>query len=65
MAERANGSIEKLPFEDLEVARLLTSNHASPMLRDAMTILALGGMRVEELARMKVADLKDLTGPLP
>lgn len=37
------------------MARLLTSNHASPMLRDAMTILALSGMRVEELARMRVA----------
>jgi hypothetical protein len=35
------------------------------MLKDAITILALSGMRVEELARMKVADLKDLTGPLP
>jgi site-specific recombinase XerD len=56
---------QKLPFEDYEVARLLTSNHASPMLRDAVTILALSGMRVEELARMKVADLKDLAGPLP
>jgi integrase len=63
--EGANGSVHKLPFEDHEVARLLTSNHASPMLRDAITILALSGMRVEELARMKVADLRDLTGPLP
>jgi integrase len=61
----ANGTVHKLPFEDHEVARLLTSNHASPMLRDAITILALSGMRVEELARMKVADLRDLTGPLP
>ena len=56
---------QKVPFEDTEVARLLTSNHASPMLRDAVTILALSGLRVEELARMKVADLRDLHGPLP
>jgi integrase len=63
--EGVGGSVHKLPFEDHEVARLLTSNHASPMLRDAVTILALSGMRVEELARMKVADLKDLAGPLP
>jgi integrase len=58
------GSIHKLPFEDAEVARLLTSNHSSPMLRDAITILALSGMRVEELARMKVADLR-LDHPTP
>jgi site-specific recombinase XerD len=59
------GSARKRPLTDTEVARLLTSNHASPMLRDAVTILALSGMRTEELARMKVADLRDLTGPLP
>jgi hypothetical protein len=47
------------------VARLLSANHASPTLKDAMTILALSGMRVEELARMRVDDLRDLTGPLP
>jgi integrase len=58
------GGIHKLPFEDTEVARLLTSNHASPVLKDAITILALSGMRVEELARMKVADLR-LDHPVP
>ena len=66
--------IHKLPFEDHEVARLLRAsgerlpaNHVrpSPMLKDAITILALSGMRVEELARMKVADLRDLAGPVP
>jgi len=30
-----------------------------------MTLLALSGMRVEELARLKVGDLRDLTGKLP
>jgi integrase len=34
------------------------------MLKDAITILALSGMRVEELARMKVADLR-LDHPTP
>src|SRR3984957_7956464 len=35
------------------------------MLKDAITILALSGMRGEELARMKLADLRDLQRPLP
>jgi hypothetical protein len=57
--------IHKLPFEDHEVARLLRAsserlpaNHLkpTPTLKDAITIRALSGMRVEELARMKVAD---------
>jgi integrase len=56
--------IHKLPFEDSEVARLLSANHASPVLKDAMTILALSGLRVEELARMKIADLQ-LDHPIP
>jgi integrase len=64
-AQGAAEGIHKVPFEDTEVARLLSANHASPMLRDAITILALSGMRVEEMARMTVSDLKDLDGPLP
>jgi integrase len=59
------GSARKRPLTGTEVARLLTSNHASPMLRDAVTILALSGMRTEELSRLKVSDLRDLTGPMP
>jgi integrase len=43
------------------VATLLTSSRASPMLRDAMTILALSGMRTEELSRLKVSDLNTIT----
>jgi integrase len=63
-AATGRGSARKRPLTDTEVARLLTSNHASPMLRDAVTLLALSGMRTEELARMKVADLR-LAGTLP
>jgi integrase len=59
------GSARKRPLTETEVARLLTSNHASPMLRDAMTILALSGMRTEELSRLRASDLKDLGGKLP
>ena len=47
------------------MARLLTSNHASPMLRDAVTLLALSGMRTEELARLQGLWLQDLSSPLP
>jgi integrase len=59
----AGAGVQKLPFEDSEVAALVGA--ASPMLRDAVTTLALSGMRVEELARMKVADLRDLAGSIP
>ncbi len=67
-------SARKRPLTMGEVAALLASKplhgtkHASPkanMLKDAVTILALSGMRTEELARLKVSDLKDLSSPLP
>ncbi len=61
----ATRGAHKRPLTDSELATLLASEHASPLLRDAMTVLALSGMRTEELARMKVGDLRDLTGPLP
>ena len=66
----AGSGVQKLPFEDSEVAALvdaagLARGSSGPMLRDAVTILALSGMRVEELARMKVADLRDLAGSIP
>jgi integrase len=63
-ASTAQGS-HKRPLSDTEVAALVTSEHASPLLRDAISILALSGMRTEELARMKVGDLRDLTGAIP
>jgi integrase len=50
---------------DAEVSALVTSEFASPLLRDAMIILALTGMRIEELARMKMGDLLDLYGKIP
>jgi len=58
-------SAHKRPLSDTEVATLLTANHCPPMLRDALTLLALSGMRTEELARLRVSDLKDLDRPLP
>jgi len=61
----ATRGAHKRPLTDSELATLLSSEHASPLLRDAMTVLALSGMRTEELARMKVGDLRALTGPLP
>ncbi len=61
----ATRGAHKRPFADSELVTLLSSERASPLLRDAMTVLALSGMRTEEMARMKVGDLRDLTGPLP
>jgi integrase len=60
----AKGSAHKRPLTDDELARLLM---AAPegMLKDAITLLALSSMRTEELARIKVADLRDLSGPAP
>jgi integrase len=63
-------SAQKRPFTDPEVTRLLTSldPSRSPMqalLRDTVQVLALSGLRVEEWASMKVADLRDLDGALP
>ena len=55
----SNVSAHKRPFADTEVAALLTSEDTTThgkLLKDAMTLLALSGMRVEELARLKVGD---------
>jgi integrase len=35
------------------------------LIHDAVRLLALSGMRLEEMARMKVGHLRDLEGPLP
>jgi integrase len=61
----ATGSARKRPVSDTELATILTSSAPSPVLRDAIVLLALGGMRCEELARMRVGDLKDLDTPTP
>lgn len=62
-AKAAATGTQKRPYTDDELAKLLASGDASPMLKDAMTLLALSGMRVEELARMRVGDLRDLPRP--
>jgi integrase len=64
-AKAAADGTQKRPYTDPELAALLSAERASPMLRDAMTILALSGMRVEELARLRVGELRDLKGKLP
>jgi integrase len=61
----ATGSARKRPVSDTELATILASSAPSPVLRDAIVLLALGGMRCEELARMRVGDLKDLDMSLP
>jgi hypothetical protein len=47
-SKAAADGTQKRPYTDPELAALLSAERASPMLRDAMTILALSGMRVEE-----------------
>lgn len=62
LSERRNGGPEKeREFTDAEVTRLLTAPYPEGMqfrerLHDAMRIAALSGMRIEELARLTVAD---------
>jgi integrase len=63
-------SSQKRPFTDHEVSRLLDhlATPKTPMqaiLRDTVAVLALSGLRVEEWASMKAADLRDLDGSLP
>jgi len=79
IAASAGPSAEKRPFKDEEIATLL-SYLARPertpqdrrgrtpiqaLIHDAVQLLALSGMRLEEMARMKVGHLRDLEGPLP
>lgn len=53
-------SEEPRPFTDEEMKTLLGGSTA-PFLFDAMLIAALSGMRVEEIARLRVEDVKDGT----
>lgn len=48
----------KRPYADTELAKLVNGN-TEPFLHDAMTIAALSGMRVEEIARLRVEDIVD------
>jgi integrase len=63
-------SSHKRPLSSDEVFRLLDAlaDPKTPMqglLRDTVAVLACSGLRVEEWATMKVADLRDLDRPLP
>lgn len=48
----------KRPYTDAEIAKLLDGKPA-PFLHDAIMIAALSGMRVEEIARLKIEDIGD------
>jgi integrase len=63
-AQTGAGTAHKRPYRDDELARLLESAPATHGLRDALVVLALSGMRTEELARLKAGDLH-LTGAIP
>jgi integrase len=59
------GSARKRPPTDDELSAILAAAPEGTLLGDAIRLLALGGMRCEELARMRVGDLQDLDTPLP
>jgi integrase len=61
----APGSARKRPPTDEELREILKAAPEGTLLGDAIRLLALGGMRCEELARMRVGDLQDLNTPLP
>jgi integrase len=56
----APGSARKRPPTDGELSLILEAAPEGTLLGDAIRLLALGGMRCEELARMRVGDLQDL-----
>jgi DNA invertase Pin-like site-specific DNA recombinase len=58
----ATGSARKRPVSDPELATILASSAPSPVLRDAVVLLALGGMRCEELARMRTSTVTQEAG---
>ena len=58
-ASRVEGpATSKRPFTDSEVALLLDGN-TDAELRDAMTVAALSGMRIEEIYRLQLEDCVD------
>jgi integrase len=56
-ATGAPGSARKRPPTDGELAAILQAAPEGTLLGDAIRLLAWGGMRCEELARMRVGDL--------
>ncbi len=71
LTPEAGASAEKRAFKDDEISRLLgylVRPERTPMqalIHDAVTVLSLSGMRLEELSRMKLSHLRDLGSPLP
>jgi hypothetical protein len=61
----APGSARKRPPTDEELSAILAAAPEGTLLGDAIRLLALGGMRCEELARMRVGDLQDLDTAVP
>src|SRR6185437_15710547 len=45
-------------YTNAEVTRLLSGKAPSVALKDTITIAALSGMRIEEIVRMRVGDIK-------
>lgn len=57
-AHRTGDEARERPFTDTEVATLV-SGEADPVLADFMRIAVLSGMRIEEIARLRVQDCVD------
>ncbi len=57
--------IKKRPFEDTEVKKLVKGTAEGTMLGDAIRIAALSGMRVSEIAKLRVKDVVGATGKNP
>jgi integrase len=56
--EATSKSVEPREFTEEEM-RILFTAAAAPYLRDAMLVAALSGMRVEEIARLKVQNIQN------
>lgn len=52
-------TITKRPFTDQEVLALVQGSEPNTMLGDAIRIAALSGMRVSEIAKLRVKDARD------
>jgi integrase len=55
--QRAAAGAGKRPYTDKEITALFAGS-PSPVLRDAMMIAALSGMRIEELCSVRVGDIE-------
>jgi integrase len=56
--QKTSKAVEPRPFTDQELTDLFTKGRPSVLLRDAMTIAALSGMRVQEVIQLTAGETK-------